>query len=271
MKRRLLLILSLLLAAVICLTSCTVVNPNDVAESSSSLSSEEVSEVESELESQESSEVSSEPPVSEESSEATSSETASQPESSQETSASNQTQSPAKNSSQKDNGGATEALNPDSGNQPTDTPKPVPPENQVVNEKKELKCTLSISCKTILDNMGDLTPGKEGLVPADGMILSAYQVTFSEGESVFDVLVRETQKKRIHMEYSEFPAYNSAYIEGINNLYEFDCGELSGWMYKVNGWFPNYGCSQYQLKDGDVIEWVYTCDLGRDNLGREIQ
>ena len=54
------------------------------------------------------------------------------------------------------------------------------------------------------------------------------------------------------------------YIEGIHNLYEFDCGDLSGWMYKVNGWFPNYGCSRYQLKQGDVIEWVYTCDLGKD-------
>jgi hypothetical protein len=35
-------------------------------------------------------------------------------------------------------------------------------------------------------------------------------------------------------------------------------------MYKVNGWFPNYGCSRYGLKDGDVICWVYTCDLGKD-------
>ena len=60
------------------------------------------------------------------------------------------------------------------------------------------------------------------------------------------------------------PVYNSAYIEGISNLYEFDCGERSGWMYKVNGWFPNYGCSRYELKNGDKIEWVYTCDLGRD-------
>jgi hypothetical protein len=53
-------------------------------------------------------------------------------------------------------------------------------------------------------------------------------------------------------------------IAGINNLYEFDVGELSGWMYKVNGWYPNYGCSRYQVKDGDLIEWNYTCDLGRD-------
>lgn len=78
------------------------------------------------------------------------------------------------------------------------------------------------------------------------------------------VLKRETRASKIHMEFVFTPMYNSAYIEGIHNLYEFDCGNLSGWMYKVNGWFPNYGCSRYMLKNGDVIEWVYTCDLGRD-------
>ena len=35
-------------------------------------------------------------------------------------------------------------------------------------------------------------------------------------------------------------------------------------MYKVNGSFPNYGCSSYKLKAGDIVEWVYTCDLGKD-------
>ena len=39
---------------------------------------------------------------------------------------------------------------------------------------------------------------------------------------------------------------------------------MSGWMYSVNSWFPNYGCSQYEVSDGDMIEWRYTCDLGRD-------
>ena len=96
------------------------------------------------------------------------------------------------------------------------------------------------------------------------MILETTTVTFSEGESVFDVLKRVTRQQRIHMEFEMTPIYNSAYIEGIHNLYEFDCGNLSGWMYKVNGWFPNYGCSRYQLKQGDVVEWVYTCDLGKD-------
>jgi hypothetical protein len=105
-------------------------------------------------------------------------------------------------------------------------------------------------------------------VPADGVIFPATGVTAYEGESVFNVLQREMKRNKIHFEFMNTPIYNSAYIEGINNLYEFDVGELSGWMYKVNDWFPNYGCSRYQLKAGDVVEWVYTCDLGRD-VGEE--
>ena len=91
---------------------------------------------------------------------------------------------------------------------------------------------------------------------------------FTEGESVFDVLKRVCRENKIHMEFSETPVYQSAYIEGIGNFYEFDCGEGSGWMYRVNGEFPNYGCSRYTLADGDTVEWVYTCDFGADVGGR---
>ena len=68
----------------------------------------------------------------------------------------------------------------------------------------------------------------------------------------------------IHMEYTDTPGYGSAYIEGIGNLYEFDGGPLSGWMYRVTGTFPNKGCSGAAAAPGDRVEWVYTCDLGRD-------
>lgn len=125
-------------------------------------------------------------------------------------------------------------------------------------------CTLSISCSTILDNMDLCDTAKRELVPADGWILPPTTVTFCEGESVFDVLQRTCRQQKIHMEFTDTPIYNSAYIEGIHNLYEYDAGELSGWMYSVNGRFPNYGCSQYPLRSGDTVCWVYTCDLGRD-------
>lgn len=131
-------------------------------------------------------------------------------------------------------------------------------------EAKKKKCTISISCSTILNNMDDLDPAKKDFVPKSGWILKKTTVTFEEGESVHDVLKRVCKSKGIHMESKYTPMYESAYVEGINQLYEFDCGSLSGWMYKVNGWFPNYGCSRYKVSEGDVIEWVYTCDLGAD-------
>ena len=146
---------------------------------------------------------------------------------------------------------------------PEGNPMPIEPQNAVISDK-ELTCTLSVRCDTILENIAWLDPEKVELVPKDGVIFAEKTVTFYQGESVFNLLVREMKRNKIHMEFENTPIYNSAYIEGIANLYEFDCGELSGWMYKVNDWFPNYGCSRYQLKEGDKVEWVYTCNLGAD-------
>ncbi len=151
---------------------------------------------------------------------------------------------------------------------PEGKPLPVEPENQEINNQKTYTCTFSIECSTILNNLKDLDPDKRELIPSNGVILEPTTVAFYEGESVFDVLQRVCKENDIHMESSWTPIYNSAYIEGIHNLYEFDCGALSGWMYRVNGWYPNYGCSRYQLVDGEVVEWRYTCDLGND-VGRE--
>lgn len=147
---------------------------------------------------------------------------------------------------------------------PEGKPLPVEPEDQEVDKKKTYTCTFSIECSTILNNLSDLDPDKRELIPSNGVILAPTKVTFHEGESVFDVLQRVCKEKGIHLESSWTPIYNSAYIEGIHNLYEFDCGELSGWVYRVNGWYPNYGCSRYQLADGEKVEFRYTCDLGKD-------
>ncbi len=157
---------------------------------------------------------------------------------------------------------------PDIADVPEETPAPVEPEDQEIDKDNGYTCTFSIECSTILNNLADLDPDKLEMIPSNGVILTPITVTFYEGESVFDVLQRVCKDNKIHLESSWTPMYNSAYIEGIANLYEFDCGSLSGWMYRVNGWYPNYGSSQYILSDGDVVEWRFTCDLGKD-IGEE--
>ena len=125
---------------------------------------------------------------------------------------------------------------------------------------------LTIRCDTILDNWNDLDPALkyEKYVPSDGVILMRTEYVLRPGDTVYDVLDRAVRHNKIQMECIYSQNYGSVYVQGINHLYEFSCGELSGWMYMVNGEFPNYGCSKYELKDGDEIIWCYTCDLGRD-------
>ncbi len=134
---------------------------------------------------------------------------------------------------------------------------------EVEDTEGALTCTLSVSASTLAGN-GGASSEVTALIPEGGYLFAPAEVEFSSGESVFDVLSRELTKAGIHFEFSETPAFNSKYIEGIGNIYEFDGGELSGWMYSVNGEFPNVGASAYTLCDGDVVKWEYTCDLGRD-------
>ena len=129
-------------------------------------------------------------------------------------------------------------------------------------------CTLEIRCDTLLKNLDKLSSGKAELVPEDGILLKKTTVSFESGDSVFDVLRRCLREQNVHFEYVDAKAYGSIYIEGIGNLYEFDCGEQSGWLYFVNGISPGLGCSGYTVANGDEIVFAYTCDMGAD-LGVE--
>lgn len=142
-------------------------------------------------------------------------------------------------------------------------------QNTVQQENTSHTCIISIECSTILNNWNDFNQSKAEFVPSNGWILYPSEVEFNPGETVFDVLKRVCANTGIHMSSRYTPMYGSYYIEGINQLYEFDCGQNSGWMYRVNGWYPNYGCSSYDVEDGDNIEWKYTCDLGVDIGGGE--
>ena len=130
-------------------------------------------------------------------------------------------------------------------------------------KKYDNTCTFVIECKTILNNKDKLKKGLEKYIPDDAVIFSG-TVGFDNGESVYDILRRICDENSIQMEASYTPAFSSYYIEGINNLYEFDCGQGSGWMYSVNGIFPNYGCSSYKPASNDEIAFRYTCELGND-------
>ena len=138
------------------------------------------------------------------------------------------------------------------------------------NGDGKLTCTLEIRCDMLLNQPDKVPTEKVSLVPEDGIMLVATEVEFIGGESVFDVFRKVLREEKIHFEYVDASAYDSVYIEGIGNIYEFDCGPQSGWMFSVNDVYPGLGCSSYTLADGDMIVFNYTCDLGAD-LGADYE
>lgn len=132
---------------------------------------------------------------------------------------------------------------------------------ELENRPEENICYVSITCKTAIAS-GELSDSMLSVLPEDGVILLEYKTDFEEGDTVFDVATKVVKENKIHMEHTG--TANVPYIEGVANLYEFDCGPLSGWMYQVNGWFPSFSMGQFDVEPGDHIEIIYTCDLGDD-------
>ncbi len=115
--------------------------------------------------------------------------------------------------------------------------------------------TISIRCDTIVGK------SDEDYIPDDGIILNdSFEI--EENETVFDILVEAAKKHSVQLDYSG--TAGTVYISGINYIYEFDFGDLSGWMYLVNGEKSSVGCDGYVLSNGDFIEWLYSCEMGND-------
>lgn len=83
---------------------------------------------------------------------------------------------------------------------------------------------------------------------------------FVPGETVYSLLT----KSGLRYEAKYYGMYGGYYVQKIEGLGEFDKGAKSGWMYRVNGVYPEVSCSEYKLRAGDDVEWLYTTDLGKD-------
>lgn len=100
-------------------------------------------------------------------------------------------------------------------------------------------------------------------IPSDGTsVISRTAVTLEEGDTAYTVLRRAAKEAGIPVVASG--GSKSPYVEGINNLFEFDRGAGSGWMVEVNGNFVQRSAGQMKLNAGDEVRWIYTLELGKD-------
>ncbi|ACV62822.1 hypothetical protein Dtox_1987 [Desulfofarcimen acetoxidans DSM 771] len=126
----------------------------------------------------------------------------------------------------------------------------------------------------VVDNVqrlaGDLANISSDYREPFGEILPLTEVEITEGLTMRGALEKALATKSITV-------YGAVdYVSGIGpvtsadgsrkvaKLSEFDSGSQSGWMVTLNDWFINAGANTFTVKDGDVVEFCYTCNLGAD-------
>ena len=124
-------------------------------------------------------------------------------------------------------------------------------------------CTVAVDCTTVYERLDEFSE-YEPVVPEGGIVIAEMEVTLPAGSSVYDFLLEAAKQSNIAVSHEGSDALANFYIDGINGLFEFDCGDLSGWMYFVDGESPNKTCGDYIVGDGQKIEFRYTCNLGED-------
>ena len=84
---------------------------------------------------------------------------------------------------------------------------------------------------------------------------STVDVDVPEGSTVYDALVATGAD--VNASDSDY----GMYVAGINGLAGGDFGDMSGWMFEVNGKMAEVGCSQLEVADGDAITWTYVTEF----------
>jgi hypothetical protein len=76
-------------------------------------------------------------------------------------------------------------------------------------------------------------------------------LTVDKGASVYTVLTQLASQNGLSVSGTKI------YVKGIGDLFEKQHGSLSGWMYSVNGVYPNKSCGYYYLDNNDSVVWRY--------------
>lgn len=113
---------------------------------------------------------------------------------------------------------------------------------------------LTVTCQDAVQQ-GGLSQDILETLPTDGVLLSERAYPISEGMTALAVLQEALRAQNISIEIKD------GYVNGIHSLRAGDCGDTSGWLFRVNGVLPSVGAGEYVLQPGDTVEWLYICDM----------
>ena len=117
------------------------------------------------------------------------------------------------------------------------------------------KVSLKVEYTEVVENLESaqygIAPEKRDALSPDGVVLSLQDVSFSDADTAMSILLSELKKAKKHFQEKD------GYVSAIDNVYAGDCGNVSGWMFFVNGELSEVGAREYTPKEGDEILFRY--------------
>lgn len=128
-------------------------------------------------------------------------------------------------------------------------------------DEDSISCTFTINASVAAKNE-ELNKDVAALLKDDGMLANAKSITVKKGTNAGDAFKAFCKENNIVLN-SEDGEYG-LFVKGIGGLDGGACGELSYWLFKVNGEFSDVGADSVTVNEGDAFEWVFTCNGGSD-------
>lgn len=88
-----------------------------------------------------------------------------------------------------------------------------------------------------------------------GNIKTFEGIRLEEEKTVLDLLEKVTEENDLEFSFKQYPDLG-VFVESIDNVVN-DFERNLWWQYWVNGEYAIIGASNYQLKNGDSVEWKY--------------
>ncbi|WP_283679204.1 DUF4430 domain-containing protein [Lentilactobacillus sp. Marseille-Q4993] len=101
-----------------------------------------------------------------------------------------------------------------------------------------------------------------GPISKGNKLLTSGYVKANKGDTAFTVSQRLFNQNGVKIDYTG--SGSTVYVSMIAGYREMQLGSMSGWLYRVNGTFPDVSCGTYSVKTGDTVEWMYTENMGQD-------
>lgn len=123
-------------------------------------------------------------------------------------------------------------------------------------KEKTIPVKVTIDCLSAVEYYNELSDAKRKVMPSEGVFISGYETMLEENSTCYTALLQVCDELGLHIEHTGIPG--TEYIKGLGNLYEFDLGGESGWLYSVNGEKPAVGANGVKLESEDDLRWFYS-------------